>query len=565
MNYLPIKLNKLRKHYNYSQAYVAEKLGVDVVEYMNYENGNSMINYSQMKKLASLYHVSVKEIFINDENITLHEIETNTDELNTKFFMPENNIKNKIKGFIINHKIATIIIVILLVAIAVLSIILNNVSKPYTIYRENINRLSVSDETVLYIDDSGAIGFSGSNSNGQVNNLIVDNPIKVCEGEGFSVILNENGCVTSSGLISKYEKIIADWKNIIDIAAGNNHVVAVDSNGRVYCAGDDVPCEIEGTRNVKKVFATDNAAIALSEVGTLTIKGTLTGTSYLKDYLNIKDLASSDDILVVLNNDSSINVYSKYGSYIKAESWNDIVDITCGNDFVAGLDAFGKVHIEMENDEIKEKVNEWSNIIAIDAGKDYLIAFDGKNIFGVGKNSYNQFAKEEKQKKTLEKVSNISYSLDQEKIYVDFDGVNNANGYMVKINVGTGLSAHVDDVKTVDFLTENMIEGKTYTIGVIALGSSDYKDSDEEEISFVYNMPEKLTKIDIEKYIGKEAKELETYLTTLDISYKNEISENEICEGSSEYIVEISGLNNGEYSVDDLSTKMVKITSCKVE
>ena len=54
MNYLPSKLTKLRKHYNYSQSYLAEVLGVDTLEYMNYENGSSMINYAQMKKLSNL-------------------------------------------------------------------------------------------------------------------------------------------------------------------------------------------------------------------------------------------------------------------------------------------------------------------------------------------------------------------------------------------------------------------------------------------------------------------------------------------------------------------------------
>ena len=291
MNYLPSKLNKLRKHYSYSQQYVADKLGVDVVEYMNYENGNSMINYAQMKKLASLYHVSINDMFINNDDIELPDIkETNTDEINAKFFMPENNFRNKVKGFVINHKIATIIIGVLLLAIIVLSVILNNVSKPYTIYRENINRLSVSETTVIYIEDSGAIGFSGSNSNGQLNDLAVANAVKVCEGDGFSIVLNEDGTINSSGLLSKYQKTVEGWRNIVDVAAGNKHVVAVDSNGRVYCAGDSDACNIEGTRNIAKVFATDNAAITLSDVGTLSYEGSFIGSSYLKDFLNIKDI-----------------------------------------------------------------------------------------------------------------------------------------------------------------------------------------------------------------------------------------------------------------------------------
>lgn len=66
MNHLPNKLLKLRKHYNYSQSYLAEVLGIDTLEYMAIENGRGMIDYNQCKKLANLYHVNVLEIFINN-------------------------------------------------------------------------------------------------------------------------------------------------------------------------------------------------------------------------------------------------------------------------------------------------------------------------------------------------------------------------------------------------------------------------------------------------------------------------------------------------------------------
>ena len=565
MNYLPSKLNKLRKHYNYSQQYVADKLGIDVVEYMGYENGNDMLNYGHMKKLASLYHISINDIFKNSDDIELPEIKEDTNEINAKYFMPEKNIKNKVKSFIINHKVATIIIGILLLAIIILSINLSYVYKPYTIYRENINRLSVSETTVIYIQDSGAIGFSGSNTNGQLDNLAVTSAIKVCEGDGFSAVLNEDGSVVTSGMISKNAKEVESWRNIIDIAAGNNHLAGLDSNGRVYCVGDNEACDIAGTRGVTKIFATDNATIALNEIGTLSYSGSLIGSSYLGDFLNIKDIASSENILAILNSEDTLNVYSKSGSYLKSETWTELVDVACGNDFVAALDKYGKVYIEIDNDEISEQVSEWSNIIAIAAGKDYLIGFDGKNIYGVGVNKYNQFVKEEKQKVTLEKVSNIEYTLDQDNIYIQFEGVSNASGYVVNIDVGTGLSKHLDALQPVAFSCENMIEGKTYTISITSIGSGDFKDSDPKELSFVYNKPEKIVDINVEEYVGQSKAELEDYLKNLDITFKGEVDEDSVCDGKDEYVVEINGLKDGQYTESEIATKLVKYTYCKLE
>lgn len=560
MNYLPIKLTKLRKHYNYSQSFVADFLNIDTIAYMNYENGSDMLNYSQMKKLASLYSVSVVDIFRNDEDVPLHKINSNTDELNAKFFMPEHNLKNTVKGFIINHKLASGIIGVLVLAIIVLSVVLNTAVTPYTINKEDINRLSVSDTTVIYIDDTGAIGFSGSNSNGQLNDLVTTSAIKVCEGDSFSAVLLEDGTILSSGLIEKSAKSVSEWKNIVDIAAGGSHIVAVDSNGRTYCVGNEEACEIAGTRNIKKVFASKNASILLDNEGMITYSGNLAGSSVLKDVENIIDIDSSNNILVFLDK-NGVNVFAKTGSYIKAESWSDIVDVTCGDDFVAGLDSYGKVHIEIDDITIKEEVEDWNDIICIDSGSDYLIGYDGKNIYGVGNNFYEQFKKENKKKFTLEKVSDIEYTLDEENITIQFNGVSNASGYLVSLNVGTGKSNRVESAVPVSFSTENMIEGKTYTIDIVSIGGGNYKDSDEALLEFVYERPN-MVEVNLSEYIGKPDHELDAYLYELGMRGNRNVSENDC--GEYRLVESIDNFVDGKYNLDSLKGLEVEYTCCRV-
>ena len=564
MNYLPTKLAKLRKHYSYSQSFLADYLKVDTLEYMNYENGNSMINYAQMKKLANLYQIPMIEIFLNNEDVTLYDVkDQNTDEINARYFMQENKISNRFKEFLIEHKLASSIIGILLVAIIILSIVLSKTVAPYEIKRENINRLSVSQSTVVYINESGAIGFSGSNVNGQLNDLATTSAIKVCEGSSFTVCLQEDGSLISSGLLDRDADTLSSWKNIVDIGAGDNFVVGVDSNGRVYCIGDDKACEVAGTKNIKKVFALSKAAILLSNVGSLSYAGTLIGSSVIATKSNIIDLDGSDNILVILNSDNTVSVNSKTGSYIKSESLSDIVDVACGNDFVAALDSYGKVHIEIDNDEIIDQVDEWSNIIAIDAGSDYLIGFDGKNIYGVGNNDYDQFKKDSKKKITLEKVSEISYVIDEDKINISFKGVDNADAYLISLNVGTGLSKRIDNQEVVEFSTLNMIEGKTYTISIISMGNENYKDSDEATLNFVYQKPI-MVEVDTSEYIGKSVEEFESYLDELGISYQRQISSNTICENG-RIVLDIIEFEDGKYNKDDLDELIVKYTCCKVE
>ena len=569
MNYLPSKLSKLRKHYNYSQSYLADVLGVDTLEYMNYENGSKMINYEQMKKLSSLYHIEMTEVFANSDEVTLYDVnKANTDEINIDYFTKEDTFLDKFKDFYEQNKVASTIIAFLIVTIIIMSIVLKNTARPYTLVKDNINRLSASETTVVYIDDYSGVNGSGSNANGELSNLTSSGAIKVCEGEGFTIILNDNGTLSSAGLIDKYAKEIEDWKNIIDVAAGNAHVVGVDSNGRVRCSGDDSygACDLAGTSNIRKVYATDLGTILMDNDGVLQYCGSFIGSSSLKNYYNIKDIASSDNVLAILNGDHTIDVYSNNSlNYLEAESWDDIVDVACGDSYVAGLDRYGKVHIEVDNDEIRKEVEKWSNIIAIAGASDYLVGFDGMKVYGVGNNSYGQFKKEELIKQRLDMVSEVEYNIDRDSISVQFKGVSNATGYLVSIDVGIGVSRRIEKEEIVRFETANMTEGKNYTITIVSIGEGDYTDSDPYTLSFTYEKPE-------ETYTFKEGENMSeeeyvNYLLSLGVSQENikgvEGAEDDICAGDVR-TVSSSSLDGKTLSRSELLSSEIEYTYCRI-
>ncbi len=568
MNKLPEKLTKLRKHYNYSQSYLAEVLDVDTLEYMNYENGSAMISYDQMKKLASLYHIDLVDVFRNSTDVELYEVnKANTDEINIEYFTAKRTWFDKVKEFYEQNKIASTIIAILLVTILVLSIVLKNTVRPFSLTRENINRLSVSQTTVIYIDDYSGVNGSGSNANGELSNLTSSAAVKVCEGEGFSIILNEDGTLKYTGVISKYARELDDWKNIVDIAVGVRHIVGVDSNGRIRCSGDlsKGACDFESDpRNIRKVFATAYGTILMDEDGVITSAGSFIGSGSLKNYFNIRDIASSDAILAILCEDHTIDVYTKNSmNYLEAESWKEIVDVACGDGFVAGLDRYGKVHIEVDNDEIASQVGQWSNIIAIDAASDYLIGFDGVKIYGVGNNNYHQFVKEELMKQRLDMVSNVDYSIDDKYVSVQFDGVSNASGYIVSIDVGIGISRRIERAEVVKFDTDNMTDGKNYTISITSVGEGDYTDSDVYKLSFTYNRPEE-TYTFIKGQFMTEA-DLLNYLYSLGVSEDHitaHMDEENYCDGNAQVVS--TSLDNREISKSELLSSQIEYTVCRM-
>ena len=496
MNYLPNKLLKLRKHYNYSQEYVAEYLNIDTLEYMSFENGNKIPSYDNMRDLSYLYHLELIDVFKNSEEVELYDISnTSTDDLNIKYFLDNQTPLEKAKDFVIEHKIATGIIAVLLISIIVIVSYFSGSEKPYVAKKENINRLSVSQTTVVYIDDLGYVNGSGDNSNGQIN-FGTNKALKVVEGDSFTIILNEDGTLTSVGWLSKYENELSSYSNIEDIAAGDNHLVILDNQNRAYCVGDNTykQCDLPTNRNIKKIFATSTGTILVSNDGSISMCGNFIGSSSLiKSHSDIIDVASSEEILVVLNSNNRLNVYANSANnYLKAEGFSDIVDVACGEDFVAALDSLGKVHIEIENPTIEEQVNSWNGIIAIDAGENYLIGFDGNKIYGVGKNNYHQFSSDAIVKQTLPQVSNVEIINDEEGLLVQFESVKNASGYLVAINVGTGIEQRLSKTQTDCLInTENMIDGKKYTVSIITIGSGDYGDSQPYQKTFTYEKIEK--------------------------------------------------------------------------
>lgn len=568
MNKLPEKLTKLRKHYNYSQSYLAEVLGVDTLEYMNYENGSGMINYEQMRKLASLYHIDLVDVFRNSADVQLYEVnKANTDEINIEYFTQEETLFEKIREFYRHNKVTSTIILVLLFTILVMSIILKNTVKPFTLTRDNINRLSVSETTVVYIDDYSGVNGSGSNANGELSNLTSSAAIKVCEGEGFTIILNEDGTLSNAGLISKYAKEVGDWKNIVDVAAGDKHIVGVDSNGRVRCTGDlsQGACDFNDVRNIKKVFATAEGTILMDNDGVVFSAGNFIGSGSLKNYFNIRDVASSENILAVLCEDHTIDVYTKNSlNYLEAESWNDIVDVACGDSFVAGLDRYGKVHIEIDNNEIRDQIEKWSNIIAIDAASDYLIGFDGVKIYGVGNNSYHQFVKEELVKQRLDMVSNVEYTIGDEYISVQFDPVSNASGYIVSLDVGIGISRRIEKAEVVRFETENMTDGKAYTLSIVSVGEGDYTDSDTYKLNFTYLRPEEHYTFLLERNMRVE--DFIEYLKQFGLSEEQlrGVEGDEVCEGD-EATVLWSSIDGKTLTKSELLNGEIEYTYCRIE
>lgn len=81
----------------------------------------------------------------------------------------------------------------------------------------------------------------------------------------------------------------------------------------------------------------------------------------------------------------------------------------------------------------------------IDAGKDFIVGYDGKSILGVGNNKFNQFEVAIDKRKQLPQVSNVKLDTLEEDLKISFDKVEKASSYLIEIDVGIGYSIKTKD------------------------------------------------------------------------------------------------------------------------
>lgn len=574
MNYLPDKLVNLRKHYNYSQNYIAKILDVDVVDYMGYENGRSILNHSQIVKLAKFYHIDYIELFRNDDKVTLYKVDKqDTDKINIEYFIPKNTLLNRIKKFIRNNKLYVGIgigIVIFAIGLLIFNIVLR---KPIKNEIVDINTLSVSNKTVLYLNSNGAAKGSGDNAHSQLSNLPTENVVKVLANDDYSVFLLNDGSLFICGdMDDKQKNDLLKKKDIVDIELGTNHLLLLHNDGSVSCVGsnDNKQCDLDGASGIKRIFAGKNASVAIEEDGNIIYSGDFVGRSSISDLSNIIDIDFDDSSTIYIKEDGSVdystNINNKF--FIEALKWENIIDVACGKDFFVGLKSDGNVVVASDNPRLKE-AEKLSGIISIDAADNYFIAYDGKSIYGFGENRYNQFISSPDDNFKLKAVEDIEIICRKDSISVSFESIDKATGYEIKLN---DYSTIYPNNKNISIDASSLTKGEEYSIFIKAIGDDYYEDSDINEFKFEYQYEEENDEpveevIKVSADLGQMSKdEFEAYLHSLNISSIESSESDNICPSDKITISDIEGIiAGGSYTKRDIEKLVVKYRYCKIE
>ncbi len=162
------------------------------------------------------------------------------------------------------------------------------------------------------------------------------------------------------------------------VAAGQDHVLAVFSNGHVRSTGntDDLRCNTLSWRDIVSVVACRRGSVGLRADGRCEATGAIvTGNRSLFDWTDITALAAGPNHVLGLRLDGTVvsfgrNPFGQCGT----DNWKNIIAIAAGNNHSVGLLNDGTVIAAGENKYGQCDVNSWKDVRQIAAAGDHTLA-----------------------------------------------------------------------------------------------------------------------------------------------------------------------------------------------
>ncbi|MDB6018165.1 MAG: hypothetical protein JWR19_2654 [Pedosphaera sp.] len=195
-----------------------------------------------------------------------------------------------------------------------------------------------SNATLTFL---AVVTWGGTNGNGLGNvPLELTNVLAIAAGSAHSVALKSTGKVVAWGYNGNGQtNVPANLSNVVAIAAGGNHSLAVKQDGTVVSWGDltTVPAFVT---NVVAAAAGDSHSLALRADGTVVAWGTGTATNTPAGLTNVMAITAGGFFSVALKADKTVVVW---GASISTTGMTNVVAISASEFPIIALRANGTV------------------------------------------------------------------------------------------------------------------------------------------------------------------------------------------------------------------------------
>lgn len=164
------------------------------------------------------------------------------------------------------------------------------------------------------------------------------------------------------------------------IGAGQQHVLAVKSNGKIMSAGsnNEQQCDIHLWQDVVSVAASWRGTIALMANGTCIVTGkNMIGSGEVFGWRDIVSVTCGTYHVLGLKADGTVVAYGRAGAgQCAVENWENITAIAAGHNHSVGLKSDGTVVAVGKNNYGQCDIQEWRDIIQIAADGDHTLGLD---------------------------------------------------------------------------------------------------------------------------------------------------------------------------------------------
>lgn len=241
---------------------------------------------------------------------------------------------------------------------------------------ESSDAYSAGEYHTLLVEKDGSVVACGRNTYGQCDVTQWKNVIQVSAGETHSVGLLSGGWVVAAGTESLCRGM-EDWADIVSVDAGVKHTLGLKADGTVVAAGSDQygQCAVEGWSDIVAISAGSGHSVGLMSDGSVVAAGNPAyGACDVQGMREIIAVSAGMNHTVALRSDGVVMaVGSNALGQCSVEDWTDIVAISAGSTHTVGLRADGTVVACGNNMAGQCEVDGWTDIVSISAGGSHTI------------------------------------------------------------------------------------------------------------------------------------------------------------------------------------------------
>ena len=241
----------------------------------------------------------------------------------------------------------------------------------------------------------GTVVAVGDNGYGQCDVSEWKNIVEVFAGDFHTVGLKADGTMVAVGYNKDCQCNVGGWKNIVAISAGDRHTIGLKSDGTVVAVGNNNngQCNVSDWKDIIAVFAGSGYTVGLKSDGTVVAEGdNIYSKCEVKEWEDIVAVSAGEDHTVGLKSDGTVVAVGDitYGQ-CNVEGWEDIAAISVGNRHTVGLKADDTVVAVGNNGYGQCNVNDWKDIVEVSASGWHTVGLksDG-TVVAVGDNFYAQ-------------------------------------------------------------------------------------------------------------------------------------------------------------------------------